>query len=101
MVTLFYVNKRGAHTMRTFSTNASCWIFMQNLRTRAVAKRNGEVVGRISHRTDGYEDQPGTRKWFGWIEDDAPAEHLVKNYVPVQHADEVANLMWSQRLVSE
>lgn len=100
-VTLFYTNKRGAHTMRTFANSSDCWKFMQTLRTRAVAKRDGEIVGRISHRTDGYQDQPGIRKWFGWIEDDYPAEQLVKNYTPVQQPDETADLMWSQRLASE
>lgn len=82
MVTLFYVNKRGAHTMRTFSTNMLCWEFMVKLRTRAVAKVNGEIVGRISHRTDGYEDQPGSRQWFGWIEME-PLSELTKDYAQV------------------
>jgi hypothetical protein len=103
MITLFYVNKRGAHTMRTFSTAAACWEFMQNLRTRAVAKSNGEVVGRIEHRTDGYQDQPGPRKWFGWIEDDAPEEKIVRNYIGVapQDTDTNADMLYSQALASQ
>ncbi len=73
---LFYLNRRGAHTMRTFSTALACWEFMQTLRTRAVAKQNGDIIGRIEHRTDGFTDYPGTRKWFGWI--DCGEDALIK-----------------------
>jgi len=81
-MTIFYTDKRGAHVMRSFGDANDCWRFMENLRTRAVVKENGEVIGRIEHRSDGHQDQPGNRQWFGWIE--MPNEiALHKNWEPV------------------
>jgi hypothetical protein len=65
---IFYHDKKGGNRMQAFGDAAKLWAFMDTLRIRAVVKSEGEIVGRIEHRTDGFYDQPGNRQWFGWLD---------------------------------
>ena len=76
-----YMDSKGAGCMRSFGDPKKCWEFMNTLRIRATVRINGvgDIVGRVEHRTDGFNDYPDTRRqWFGWL--DTEAEYVQKNY---------------------